>query len=63
MAPARCRHSAGTGSDTVHHFQGVGGGIGQTAALGSLYKKGVVVEEGLFEELEKIVIKDFNGII
>jgi ferredoxin-nitrite reductase len=54
------KNSKGEPAEAVDIY--VGGGIGQTAALGSLYKKGVVVEEGLFEELEKILIKDFNAL-
>jgi hypothetical protein len=34
----------------------------QTAALGTLYKKQVVVDEGLYAELEKIVIERFGAL-
>lgn len=54
------KNSKGEAAEAVDIY--LGGGIGQTAALGSLYKKGVCVEDGLFEELEAILIDKFNAL-
>jgi ferredoxin-nitrite reductase len=53
------KNAAGEATEAVDIY--VGGGIGQTAALGELYKKGVCVDEGLFEELEAICIDKFGA--
>ena len=54
------KNAAGKPCEAVDIY--VGGGIGQDAALGSLHKKAVPVEEGLMEELEAICIEKFGAV-
>ena len=54
------KNAAGQPCEAVDIY--VGGGIGQDAALGSLHKKAVPVEEGLMEELEAICISQFGAV-
>jgi len=39
-----------------------GGGIGQTGAIGSIYKKGVPITESLEEELSKLLVEQFGAV-
>jgi len=54
------KNSKGEASEAVDIY--VGGGIGQKSALATLHKKGVVIEEDLFAELEGILINNFNAL-